>query len=199
VVWTVEYDPSGRTLAAAFSRFVLVYDSATGALLRHKDAGGGGDVYALSASADGELLASGGAEGVVSLWSWALARKYHFTHGGGASVQALAFNPAVPGLLASASSLDCAVWSASAGALRAHALPGRAACAAWTPDGGTLAVGLADGPAAVSLRDATGAELGRIMRPGGGPIWDVVALPPAPGAPAASAPAASSSELAPCE
>jgi intraflagellar transport protein 122 len=125
------------------------------------------DIFALSASRDGQYLASGGADKAVSVWSWDLAQKYTFEHT--SAVQALAFNPITPNILATASGVDFAVWTMPSSSLKKIKVPSRVCCMAWTSDGQVLALGLHSG--AVSLRDLAGVERQSIKR--GGPVWDL--------------------------
>ncbi len=126
-----------------------------------------GDIYTLSTSKDGLYIASGGADKNVSVWTWELAEKYKFSHA--ESVQAVAFNPVVANLLATASSIDFAVWTMPSASLRKLKLPSKALCAAWTSNGQFLAIGMLSG--AISVRDSTGVEKMVLERPG--PVWDL--------------------------
>ena len=125
------------------------------------------DIFALSTSRDGQYLASGGADKSVSVWSWDLAQKYTFEHT--SAVQALAFNPITPNILATASGVDFAVWTMPSSSLKKIKVPSRVCCMAWTSDGQVLALGLHSG--AISLRDLAGVERQSIKK--GGPVWDL--------------------------
>jgi intraflagellar transport protein 122 len=129
------------------------------------------DIFALSTSRDGSFIASGSGDKSVSVWSWDLAQKYTFEHS--ASVQALAFNPITPNILATASGGDFAIWTMPSTTLKKIKVASRVCSLAWTSDGQLLAMGLHSGT--ISLRDLTGVEKTSIKR--SGPVWDLCWAP----------------------
>ena len=125
---------------------------------------------------------SGGADAAVSVWTWDLTQKFTFSHAG--AVHAVACNPIITGIVASAGDADFCIWNMANPTQRKTPLPSRALCAAWTSDGQLLALGLLSG--VVSIRDGAGVEHASITR--GGPVWDIAIgpLPPMPNAPPAA-------------
>lgn len=105
------------------------------------------------------------------MWTYELSQKYTYTHAD--SVQALAFNPVSPAVLASCSTVDFAIWTMPSSSLRKIKVPAKILCAAWTTDGQYLAIGMLNG--LVSLRDNSGVEKLVIERPG--PVWDLTWMP----------------------
>lgn len=101
------------------------------------------------------------------MWNWDLSQKYTFEHA--ASVQALAFNPITPNLLATASAVDFAIWTMPSNSLKKIKVPARVCCAAWTSDGQFLTLGLHNGT--ISMRDQGGVEKLTIKR--SAPVWDL--------------------------
>ncbi len=140
------------------------------------------DIFALATSRDGTYIASGSADKSVSVWSWDLAQKYTFEHN--ASVQALAFNPVTPNILATASGVDFAIWTMPSSSLKKLKVASRVCSVAWTSDGQLLALGLHSG--AVSLRDLAGVERVSIRR--SAPVWDLCWAPVKGAAEAGGAP-----------
>jgi len=152
-------------------------------VVRFKE-GHAGDIYTVSPSKDGGYLATGGADKTVCVWTYELVMKYTFVHGD--SIQALAFNPVLPNVLASCSAVDFAIWTMPSTQLRKTRSPSKILAAAWTADGQHLALGMLNG--AVSIRDINGAEKSVIVR--GAPIWDLSFAPPRVAPPGSSSAAA---------
>jgi len=101
------------------------------------------------------------------VWTWELGQKYTFQHA--ASVQALAFNPITPNILATSSALDFAIWTMPSSTLKKIKVPARVCSLAWTSDGQILSLGLQNGT--ISLRDLGGVERASIKR--SAPVWDL--------------------------
>ena len=125
----------------------------------------------MSASKDGGFVASGSADKSVSVWTWDLNQKYTFDHS--SALQALAFNPITPNILATASVNDFAIWNMPSTSLRKIKVTSRVCCLGWTSDGQMLALGLHSGT--ISLRDLGGVEKLTIKR--GAPVWDLAWAP----------------------
>ena len=125
------------------------------------------DIYTLSTSREGTYIASGGADKTVSVWTWELGQKYTFQHA--ASVQALAFNPITPNILATSSATDFAIWTMPSSTLKKIKVPARVCSLAWTSDGQLLSLGLHNGT--ISLRDLAGVERASVKR--SAPVWDL--------------------------
>lgn len=130
-----------------------------------------GDIHTVSASRDGAYIASGGADKTVSIWTYELGQKYTFTHAD--SIQAVAFNPVTPNVLASCSAVDFAIWTMPSSSLKKLKVPSKILCAAWTTDGQYLALGMFSGN--ISVRDMLGAEKVVIER--NAPVWDICWMP----------------------
>lgn len=171
VVWDLCFRPDGSLLVVAVGQRLVIYDAEDGEMRAQKVAHQG-DVYTLSANRDGTFVASGGQDKSVSVWTYELAQKYTYTHGD--SVQALAFNPVAPNILASCSAVDFAIWTMPSSSLRKLKVVSKILCAAWTSDGQFLALGHLNG--AVSIRDGTGQEK-LVVDKGPQPVWDLAWLP----------------------
>jgi RNA polymerase sigma factor (sigma-70 family) len=82
----------GRTLAAAVSGQVTLWDLGTGKVLAELR-GHKGDIYALASSPGGRLLASAGYDQTVRVWDAAAGKQLHSLTGHRSGVVALAFSP----------------------------------------------------------------------------------------------------------
>jgi WD40 repeat protein/beta-lactamase regulating signal transducer with metallopeptidase domain len=135
----------GSRMAIATGAGVRIYDLATERLLfeldGHRDA-----VNSVAFSADGSWIATGGGDGVVSLWDAKDGRELHALTTHGPWVFAVVFSP--DGRLLASGGYDCAIrlWDVATGELRAtlrgHA--GGIRGLTFSPDGRTLASAAAD-------------------------------------------------------
>ena len=146
-VFNVAFQPPlGARLAAAKGRRVLIFNTGDGALVSklksHKR-----QVCALSYSADGKLLASGGADNTTIIWDGD-SGKGLFVLDHQTSVQALAFNPST-GVLASCTEDEFILWTPSTRKLTKNNVASKILDCSWSPDGTHLA--LAHESGAVSL------------------------------------------------
>ncbi len=134
--------PDGKQIASGLGAKVLVWDAATGALLRTLE-GHRRQVAALAYSPDGTTLASGGWDGAVVLWDVKSGDKQRTLSGHKRDVGGLAWSPDGK-RLASTGTLDNQVilWNPATGQPEAS-LTGTDQGVwgvAWSPDGKTLAV-----------------------------------------------------------
>ena len=110
-------------------------------------------VYCLSCSSDGTLIASGGADKTVIIWTSKLEGLVKYTHQ--ESIQCLAFNP-VTQQLASGATTDLGMWHAKQRSVAKHTVTSKILSLAWTADGQYLALGHFNGR--ISIRDAEARE-----------------------------------------
>lgn len=131
--------PDGKTLAAGCFRKMLLWDLATGQLLRAWEPP---QMRSLRFSPDGKTLASHAYDGLIYLWDIATGEKQHELKGHPGQVNALAFSPDGK-QLASCSWGDSVVrlWDVAVGReVRQLKGQGRNVYAvAWSPDGKTVA------------------------------------------------------------
>ncbi|AUB83933.1 hypothetical protein [Candidatus Thiodictyon syntrophicum] len=194
-VTAVLWAPGGRWLATASGTVVRLWDGRTGtgpgAPLARLDLGGA-QVRALAVSHDGRLLAAGGEDGRIRLWSLAGPaaeppdpRPWGADWTLEAGVRSLAFRP--DGTLLAAGRADGAVellgLTPGGGTLEPRGRltdgTGRVGTLAFTPDGRLLASGSDD--RALRLWDLSGEPAaeplkGRLVQ-GGGSVWAVAVTP----------------------
>lgn len=165
----VRYSPLGDYVVAASGLRVLVYASASGALLYNLK-GHHATVNCVEYSPDGKRFASGGADNTVIVWSNKGEGIVKYQHK--QSIQALAYNP-LTNVLASISNLDWGLWSIEQPKVSKRQLPAKGLCAAWSPDGQILAIGMINGMV-VFFTDGL-VEKSRVLRTS--PIWTIAFNP----------------------
>lgn len=138
----VAVSPDGKQIASGLGTKVLIWDAASGALLRTLD-GHQRQVAALSYSPDGASLASGGWDGAVVLWDAKSGDRLQNLTGHKRDIAGLAWSPDSK-RLASTGSLDnqVIVWNPVTGQAEAtlQGTDNGVWGVAWSPDGKTLAV-----------------------------------------------------------
>jgi WD40 repeat protein len=116
----LSFSPARRLLAAAgLGGPIHLLDSATGQSFRTLPGHETG-TQCISWSHDGALLASGGQDGRVKIWSPASGRLLHDLAGGAAWVEQVAFAPRHP-LLVSAAGRHLKLWNVDGSCLREYA------------------------------------------------------------------------------
>lgn len=165
----IKYSPYGDYVVASCGMRVLVYATATGALVQNLK-GHHNTVNCVDYSPDGRRIASGGADNTVIIWSSKGEGIVKYQHK--QSIQALAHNP-VTGVLASVSNIDWGLWSLDQSKVSKRQIPSKGLCAAWTSDGQTLAIGMISG-VVVFLSEGL-LEKSRVVRHA--PIWTIAFSP----------------------
>lgn len=142
--------PDGKRVAAATrdGGAIRIYGTAGGAFERELKGHAGEWVRSVAWSADGKLLASGGDDTKIWIWSVESGDKVAALEGHTNSPYGVAFSP--DGRLASAGDRSVRVWAPGAGGAWSCVatkgdLPDGARSVAWSADGRLLAAGLEDG------------------------------------------------------
>jgi WD40 repeat protein len=139
------FAPDGRTLAACGRQSLLLWDVATGKLLRRVEDCRGHTAF----SPDGKFLACGDWD-TIRVFDAATLREVRRCEANGARVEVLGFSPDGKRLLA-ASATSLGIWDAASGK-RVNADAGHQAAVvslAFAPDGQTLASGSQEGGQAI--------------------------------------------------
>lgn len=165
----VRYSPLGDYVIAACGLRVLVYATASGALLYNLK-GHQATVNCVEYSPDGKRFASGGADNTVIVWSNKGEGIVKYQHK--QSVQALAYN-CVTNVLASISNIDWGLWSLEQPKVSKRQLPSKGLCAQWTSDGQILAIGMINGMVCFFADGLV--EKSRFSR--SSPIWTIAFSP----------------------
>ena len=122
-------------------RRIFLFQVSDGELIRqlkgHKD-----QIYSISYSHDGEIIASAGSDKCTILWSKKGKGFLKFAHD--TSVQVVAFHPNRT-LLVSCSSNDYGFWSPDNQSVKKYRVDSKILCAAWRSDGQYLAIGFLSG------------------------------------------------------
>jgi WD40 repeat protein len=160
----------GQKVAIASGDAVSIRDQREGLRETARLEGHEGDVTGLAFSPDGALVATGGKDGTVRLWSAATGAEQRRLEGHTAEVNDVAFSPDGRALASASADETVRLWSVATGAQTRKLEPrsGAVAVVAFSPDGQSLASGsseevvhlwsVATGPATPKL----------IMRQGGG-------------------------------
>jgi len=162
-IWDLAFSPDGNFVVAAAGSRVLVYDSQSGDLVHtlksHKDT-----VYTVAYSNDGDLFASGGADGTVILWNKNGEGILKYTHND--SIQKICFNPVTKTLI-SCTANDFGMCIVESKAVTRNRVSAKILSCDWTCDGQFLALGMNNGQ--ISIRDQSGQEKVAIQR--NAPVW----------------------------
>jgi WD40 repeat protein len=144
------FSPSGDLLAAAWEKYIDLYEPGSGKqqrCLSHP-----AEVHALHFSADGRTLASGCADGSIHIWDPATGKEVRAFGGSGKRVSCVALSPDGKTLVANGADFTLECWDVATGkrlrTIELDGLKGKSAspgdgvvCAAFAPDGKALAVG----------------------------------------------------------
>lgn len=122
-------------------KYIFLYTTIDGKL-HHRLKGHRDQIYTLSYSHDGELLASGGMDKCTIIWTKEGTGVLKFTHD--SSIQVVAFNP-LQQLLVSCSSHDIGFWSPRNQGVKKNKIGSKVLSAAWKQTGDILAIGLLSG------------------------------------------------------
>ena len=128
-------------LSVGVGRRIFLFQVSDGELIRqlkgHKD-----QIYSISYSHDGEILASAGSDKCTILWTKEGKGILKFVHD--TSVQVVAFHP-IRTLLVSCSSNDYGFWSPDNQSVKKYRVDSKILCVAWRSDGKFLAIGFLSG------------------------------------------------------
>lgn len=167
-VGAVLFSPDNHVVVSrGGDQLINVWDIVTGHKLHaFPAAGAGGGAASIALSADGRILAAGGANNLIRLWSLSDARELPALSGHGAGVEALAFSPDGTTLASADEHGSIKLWNVAA-ARELKTLTGHTSwvdALAFAPDGRTLAS--AGGDRTVRLWDlASGRELRSLQGP----------------------------------
>ena len=150
-------------MSVGVGRRIFLFRVSDGELIRqikgHKD-----QIYSLSYSHDGEMMASGGSDKCTILWTKEGKGFLKFAHD--TSVQVVAFNP-VRVLLVSCASSDFGFWSPDNQSVKKFRVASKIISAAWSSDGNVLAIGHLSGE--INLTCESGVVSRSITR--SAPVW----------------------------
>jgi WD40 repeat protein/class 3 adenylate cyclase len=136
----IAYSPDGKLLAACDSDQIKIYDLTVGKL-RRSLTGHHGDVLAITMSADGKRIASGGLDGELRIWDVATGELLHAVAAHASYVEGIQFSPDGELLATSSDDATVKIWEvASAVLLRTFTeFPGLVDSVTFSPDGMKLA------------------------------------------------------------
>ena len=161
MVFTVAFDPQGRTLASGSrDNTVKLWEAASGKLL-HSLAGHAQAVWSVAFDPQGRTLASGSDDKTVKLWEATNGQLLHSLDGHTDSVHSVAFDPQGRTLVSGSRDKTVKLWEAASGQLL-RSLVGHTdsiVSVAFDPQGHTLASGSYDNT--VKLWDPAS---GRLLR-----------------------------------
>jgi FOG: WD40 repeat len=140
-IQAIDFSYDGSLVAVGTGKYIFLYTTIDGKL-HHRLKGHRDQIYTLSYSHDGELLASGGMDKCTIIWTKEGTGILKFTHD--SSIQVVAFNP-LQQLLVSCSSHDIGFWSPRNQGVKKNKIDSKVLSAAWKQTGDILAIGLLSG------------------------------------------------------
>ncbi|MDX6306022.1 MAG: hypothetical protein QOI77_2991, partial [Blastocatellia bacterium] len=162
---TIAFSPNGKILACGGPEGLKLWDVVSGTVVRTIIPDHESNVYAVTFSPDGNIVASGSHTGrskpTLKLWNVTSGMELQDFKGFSSTVTSLSFNPNGKTIASSGGDNSVKLWDVSTGtelrALRAHSNP--VSSVVFSPDGKTLASG-SKGDETIKLWDvATGSEL----------------------------------------
>jgi len=179
---SLRFSPDSKQLALSLmASSVRLYDTVKQSswLLHTSDDEGEADSGALAFSPDGAILAGGGSDGVLRLWSTSQdsTRQLRELRGHKGHINDLAFSPDGASLVTASSDYSARIWDVAAGTARALRHPTVVQCLALSPDGKWLATGDTDG--GLRLWQVSSGRLEAVWRQHEGSIERVLFTPDA--------------------
>jgi WD40 repeat protein len=170
--------PDGKLLAVPRGSNVVVFDTASGAVVRTL-VGPGGRAYGAAFSPDGTRLASGtlGGGGAVPVWDVPTGQLVHVLKGHTGDVWRTAFSGDGKRLASGSLDKTAKVWDAEKG-VEVFTLTGHQAdvyAVAFSPDRRSVLTGSRDG--SVKVWDARTGQEGKTLRAVGDNVWSLVYSP----------------------
>lgn len=150
-------------MSVSVGKRIFLYRVSDGELIRQMK-GHKSQVYSLSYSCDGEIMASGGSDKCTILWTKEGKGFLKFSHD--TSVQVVAFNPVRISLVSCACN-DFGFWSPDNQSVKKYRVDSKILSAAWRSDGEVLAIGHLSG----EIRLACESGVIRRTIAGSAPAW----------------------------